>query len=159
MPNWCMNSATISGPVVVLENIVEAIKQNKMLEHFAPIGDWEYGLAVDMWGTKWEPEDVAYDLDADAGELRVSFDSAWAPPVDAYNTAMDRLGVEIQADYYEPGMMFVGSFDNGNDMSFEVDFTDETWRDKLPQDMIDAWDLDYEYENYLEWNNEEEDME
>lgn len=156
MPNWCMNSAIISGPVVALENIVEAIKQNKMLEHFAPIGDWEYGLAVDTWGTKWEPQDIDYDFDVDSGTLTLNFDSAWAPPVEAYTSAESRLGVEVSASYYEPGMMFVGHYDNGNNFSFEVDFSDKDWRDGIPDDLIDHWGLDDDYENWLEMQDEEE---
>jgi len=156
MPNWCMNSAIISGPIVTLENIVEAIKQDKMLEHFAPIGDWDYGLAVDAWGTKWEPSDVDYHLDIDSGTLMLNFDSAWSPPIDAYDTAMERLGVEISASYYEPGMMFVGSYDNGDDEAYEIDFEDEHWRDAIPEDLIDHWGLDDEFDNWKEWQDDEE---
>jgi hypothetical protein len=156
MPNWCMNSATISGPIPVLEAMVEAIKQDKMLEHFAPIGDWEYRLAVDMWGTKWEPTDVSLELDYDSETLSLSFDSAWGPPIAAYSTAEERLDVEISASYYEPGMMFIGSYDNGDVATFEIDFEDENWSESIPEDLVDDWGLDSEYENWKEWQDEEE---
>jgi len=162
MPNWCMNNATITGPIEKLNAIVEGIKQDKMLETMVPIGEWEYGTAVDNWGTKWDLQGVDWDLDEDNQTLSLNFDSAWGPPTIAYENYTDANDdVHIEASYYEPGMCFVGEYDSGlgTNMSFDVDFEDEDWADDIPQDLIDTWGLDVEYENWKEWQEDEDDEE
>jgi len=56
-------------------------------------------------------------------------------------------------------MCFIGRYDSSEELneSFEVDFGDEDWRDDIPQDLIDDWDLDSEYDNWKEWQEEDED--
>jgi len=160
MPNWCMNNATITGPIEKLNAIVEGIKQDKMLETMVPIGEWEYGTAVDNWGTKWDLQGVDWDLDEDNQTLSLNFDSAWGPPTIAYENYTDANDdVHIEASYYEPGMCFVGEYDSGlgTNMSFDVDFEDEDWADDIPQDLIDTWGLEDEYENWKEWQEDDED--
>ena len=161
MPNWCMNNATITGPIEKLEAIVEAIKENKMLEHMVPIGEWDYGAAVEAWGTKWDVQDVDWDLDYDTKILSLNFDTAWGPPTTAYENYTDaNQDVHIEASYYEPGMCFVGQYDSGlgTDDSYEIDFEDEHWIEDIPQDLIDQWGLDYEYEQWKEWQEDDEEI-
>lgn len=161
MPNWCMNNATITGPIEKLEAIVEAIKENKMLEHMVPIGEWDYGAAVEAWGTKWDVQDADWDLDNDTQTLSLNFDTAWGPPTTAYENYTDtNQDVHIEASYYEPGMAFVGQYDSGlgTDDSYEIDFEDEHWIDDIPQDLIDQWGLDYEYEQWKEWQEDDEEI-
>lgn len=156
MPNWCMNSVEISGDIKTLEAMAEAAKQGDLLEYFAPIGEWDYGVAVDTWGTKWDVTCEDPYLDYGSNTLQLNFDSAWGPPTEAYAKAEETHEVRITADYYEPGMMFVGKYEDGYDQSFEVDFSDKDWRDGIPDDLIDHWDLDDDYENWLEMQDEEE---
>ena len=161
MPNWCMNNATITGPIEKLEAIVEAIKENKMLEHMVPIGEWDYGAAVEAWGTKWDVQDADWDLDNDTQTLSLNFDTAWGPPTTAYENYPDtNQDGHIEASYYEPGMAFVGQYDSGlgTDDSYEIDFEDEHWIDDIPQDLIDQWGLDYEYEQWKEWQEDDEEI-
>ena len=155
MPNWCMNSATITGSKEKLEAIVEAIKEEKLFEYLAPIGEWDYGTAVETWGTKWEAQDVDWDLDYDSNTLTLNFSTAWGPGINAYILGMENHDLEIEAYYYEPGMMFCGYFDNGDDTCWEIDFVDEEYKDDIDQHVIDHWDLDYEYESWKEWQEEE----
>jgi len=162
MPNWCMNNATITGPIEKLNAIVEGIKQDKMLETMVPIGEWDYGKAVDNWGTKWDLQDVDWDLDEANQTLSLNFDSAWGPPTIAYENYTDANDdVHIEASYYESGMCFVGEYDSGLgiDISFEIDFEDEDWADDIPQHLIDTWGLDVEYENWKEWQEDDDDEE
>ena len=161
MPNWCMNNATITGPIEKLEAIVEAIKENKMLEHMVPIGEWDYGAAVEAWGTKWDVQDAGWELDYDDKMLLLTFDTAWGPPTTAYENYTDtNQDVHIYASYYEPGMCFVGQYDSGlgTDDSYEIDFEDEHWIEDIPQDLIDQWGLDYEYEQWKEWQEDDEEI-
>ena len=160
MPNWCMNNATITGPIEKLEAIVEAIKENKMLNHMVPIGEWDYGAAVEAWSTKWDVQDADWDLDYDTQTLSLNFDTAWGPPTTAYENYTDaNQDVHIEASYYESGMCFIGQYDSGlgTDDSYEIDFSDEDWADDIPQDLIDNWGLDDEYENWKEWQEDEDD--
>ena len=156
MPNWCNNSVEITGSAETLEAMAAAAKEGKLLEYFAPIGEWDYGTAVDTWGTKW---DVTCDdpyFDPDTNTLTMHFDSAWGPPTEAYPKAEEAHDVRITAYYYECGMMFAGKYEDGYDESFEVDFDNENWKDDIPDDIVEHWDLDYEYENYKEWKEQEE---
>jgi hypothetical protein len=87
--------------------------------------DW-YSWQIKNWGTKWDvdadPEQIKrnwgtkWDVDADpeqierAGDtLTVSFDSAWSPPIEAYNRLVE-MGFEVQAYYNEFGMTFAGMY-------------------------------------------------
>lgn len=160
MPNWCMNTATISGPIEKLEAIVEAIKEDKMLNHMVPIGEWDYGAAIDAWGTKWDVQGADWDLDNDAKTLSLNFDTAWGPPTTAYENYTDaNQDVHIEASYYEPGMAFVGHYDsNGIDDCFDIDFEDEHWADDITPHLIDDWGLDYEYEQWKEWQEDDEEI-
>ena len=156
MPNWCMNNTTITGPIEKLEAIAEAIKKDAMLEHMNPIGEWAYSEAINAWGTKWEPTEIDWTVDHDTQTLTLNFDSAWGPPITAYQEAEKRLGVSITASFYEIGMGFVGSYDDQEEETYDIDFEDETWHECVPQDLIDDWGLEDEYENWKEWQDEEE---
>ena len=162
MPNWCMNNATITGPVEKLNAIVEGIKQDKMLETMVPIGEWDYGTALDNWGTKWDLQDVDWDLDEANQTLSLNFDSAWGPPTIAYRNYTDaNEDIIIEASYYEPAMCFIGQYDSETelDQSYEIDFEFNDWADDIPQDLIDTWGLDDEYENWKEWQEDDDDEE
>jgi len=156
MPNWCMNSVTITGTKEKLELLVEACKNDKLLETLNPIGEWDYGKACEAWGTKWEVRQVDWDIDYDNLELTLNFDSAWGPPTVAYAEGELLHNLEIRATYYEPGMMFVGMYEDREDQSYSIDFEDEDWEDNLPEDLIWDWGLREEYENWKEYQDEEE---
>jgi len=151
-----MNHATIRGTNEKLSAIVEAIKEDKLLEFLSPIGEWEYGKAIEAWGTKWEVSDVDWELDLANNELSLNFDSAWGPPTTAYAEGELLHNLEIKASYYEPGMMFVGLYEDREDDSYDIDFEDENWEDSLPEDLIWDWGLREEYENWKEYQDEEE---
>ena len=152
MPNWCMNSVQISGEEGTLEKIKEAADNNRLLNFLAPLGqDWDYGLAIEKWGTKWDINEPYCDWDGE-DTLQISFDSAWGPPLAAYDHAESTMNLEITASFYEPGMCFVGDRDG----SWEFDFEDEDWADGIPQDLIVDWCLEEEYENWKDWQEEEE---
>ena len=156
MPNWCMNSVEITGDLDKLAEIQVAANEDRLLEYLVPIGEWEYSKALEQWGTKWEVRCEVYELDVDTATLYLSFDSAWGPPSEAYPKAEEAHDVRISAYYYEPGMMFAGKYDDGYDESFEIDFENENWKDDIPDDIVDHWDLDSEYDNWKEWQEEEE---
>jgi hypothetical protein len=129
MPNWCSNTFTINGDVDSLRPLWEATQQEdnpQFLEAIAPIGDWEYGNAVNTWGTKWDVNTDGMEFeDHGDGTATLSgwFDSAWSPPIEAFNTlAGDLDSCYIELYYFEPGMAFVGFWSSeGGDDHYEID--------------------------------------
>jgi hypothetical protein len=116
MPNWCSNSITITGPVEKIHALRAVSIDKGLLEAMAPLGDWEYDRAVEAWGTKWDisNEGLEYEDNGDGTATIGGWaDSAWAPPVEAFQTysnANPEVTMELQ--YFEPGMAFIGVWDN-----------------------------------------------
>ena len=84
-------------------------------------GNW-YDYCVNEWGTKWdvggEGDQASQDSPTD---LRMNFDSAWAPPIAAMEKFQD-LGFKVKLVYWESGMCFCGLYDeNGDDY---LDYSD-----------------------------------
>lgn len=78
-----------------------------------------YDWAVNNWGTKWDVSDEGLEYeDTEDGYATISgwFDSAWAPPVQAYNTYLEQnREVSLVSFYEEGGMDFAGHYEDGND--------------------------------------------
>jgi len=112
-----------------------------------------YDFCVNEWGTKW---DIGADgqpaLDQDGGGLVLNFDSAWAPPINAYEKLMD-MGFEILAYYYEPGMAFAGKWDNGDDDYYDYSgMNSDQIAETLPDDLDETFCIS---EQVAEWEDEE----
>ena len=93
-------------------------------------GNW-YDFCVGEWGTKWDVgEQGCSDVHPDGKMLHASFDSAWSPPVDAYQK-LEAQGFRIEAMFYEGGMAFAGTYSEGicNDFSLEGMSADDIERD------------------------------
>ena len=117
MPNWCNNSFTITGCVESIKDLWDTAQTADdgkfgLLNAIAPIGEWDYGKAVDTWGTKWDVSDEGLEyIDNGDGTAMITgwFDSAWAPPIGAYEQlAADFDSCVIECSYHEPGMDFAG---------------------------------------------------
>jgi hypothetical protein len=52
--------------------------------------------------------------------LHTSFDSAWAPPVNAYDKLV-AMGFGVNAMYYEGGMGYAGSYDEHGDQEINLE--------------------------------------
>jgi hypothetical protein len=77
-------------------------------------GNW-YDYCVGEWGTKWDVgEQGASDIHPGGKMLHTSFDSAWSPPVNAYEKLVD-MGFGVEAMYYEGGMAYAGTWSEGCD--------------------------------------------
>jgi hypothetical protein len=125
MPNWCSNTLTIRGDVETLSQLKPVLEKGEgLLEAIKPIGEWEYGTAVEAWGTKWDvsTEGLQFTDNGDGtATIEGYFDSAWAPPVEAFQQlAQDWDSCYIELKYFEPGCCFVGVFDSeGVDAYYE----------------------------------------
>jgi len=127
MPNWCSNNFRIVGSTESLKPLWEEIdREEKFLEVIKPIGEWDYGNAVEAWGTKWDVNTDGMEFtDNGDGTAEISgwFDSAWSPPVDAFQTLSEDLdSCYLELSYFEPGMCFVGYWDSeGADDHYTID--------------------------------------
>ena len=82
-------------------------------------GNW-YDFCVGEWGTKWDVGDQGCsDIHPDGRMLHTSFDSAWAPPTAAY-AKLEQLGFQVDAQYYEGGMGYAGTWVDGIDDYVEL---------------------------------------
>ena len=166
MPNWCSNSLIIRGDVETLSQLKPMLEAGEgLLDAIKPIGEWEYGNAVEAWGTKWDvsTEGLQFvDHGDGTAEIEGYFDSAWSPPVEAFQQlAEDWDSCYIELKYFEPGMGFVGVFDSeGGDAYYEgvddlLDTTaeeDSVLHELLEDFNVSEWyDTDEEqYEDDLE---------
>ena len=127
MPNWCSNNFRIVGSTESLKPLWEEIdREEKFLEVIKPIGEWDYGNAVEAWGTKWDVNTDGMEFtDNGDGTAEISgwFDSAWSPPVEAFQTLSEDLdSCYLELSYFEPGMCFVGYWDSeGADDHYTID--------------------------------------
>ncbi len=165
MPNWCMNTVEIyHDDTAMLERARNAFNEGRLLneffpcpaelhEHEAPVrdealaerfieqygaSDW-YNWQVKNWGTKWDVGADGQPAQDIEGGLILTFDSAWAPPTNAYERLME-MGFRIYATYYEPGMCFCGIWDNGEDTYFEYgSMSAAEARNELPVELDEAY--------------------
>jgi hypothetical protein len=114
--------------------------------------DW-YDFCVAEWGTKWDIGSGDASVDDIEGGLMLGFDSAWAPPIAAYEKLMEQ-GFEILAYYYEPGMAFAGRWEDGCDDYYNYNsMTSEQIADELPDDLDETFDISGQV---AEWEAEDE---
>lgn len=115
-----------------------------------------YDWNVANWGTKWDIGADGQDaLVQDANSLTLNFDSAWAPPCQAYERLLE-LGFEILAYYYEPGMGFAGKWDNGDDDYYEISgMTSDEVAATLPDDLDECFAIS---EYMAEWEEENQEI-
>ena len=83
-------------------------------------GNW-YDYCVSEWGTKWDVGGQGQsDIHPDGKMLHTAFDSAWSPPINAYEKLVE-MGFGVEAMYYEGGMGYAGAFSNGTDEELVLD--------------------------------------
>tara|TARA_R110001606_G_scaffold45770_6_gene118409 strand:- start:1049 stop:1813 length:765 start_codon:yes stop_codon:yes gene_type:complete len=78
---------------------------------------WDFRLQ--NWGTKWEVE--ARVINSDDQEIILGFESAWSPPIEAYNNLLNQEGIiSVSALYYEPSMDFAGRYKDGEEDLIQI---------------------------------------
>ena len=94
-------------------------QQKRNVEKYG-YSNW-YDFCTGEWGTKWDVGDQGCsDIHPDGRMLHTSFDSAWSPPVNAYEK-LERLGFRVNALFYEGGMAFAGEYSDGNCNDFSLE--------------------------------------
>ena len=175
MPNWCSNSITITGPAAKIralweQTIQDADDETGLLNAMHPMPkhlhgttapsadgqDW-YSWRVDNWGTKWEvsSEGLEFTENADGtAEISGWFDSAWSPPIGAYERFVEQNeDCSLTASYFEPGMDFAGFWDNGSDEYLEN--LHDVWENDPDNELFQRLDEEYNLvEQFEEWDEE-----
>lgn len=126
-------------------------REKKQAEMVAKYGfkSW-YDWNIANWGTKWDCGDSSVEI-VD-GILKASFETAWSPPVTFYEALVEQ-GFEVKAYYYEPGMAFVGKWEDGCDDYYEFGGeTSATVREAIGEELDDYFGIS---ENMAEWESEE----
>ena len=119
-------------------------------------GNW-YDYCVGEWGTKWDcGEQGNTDISPDGKILHTGFDTAWSPPIAAYEKLLD-LGFRVKAMYFESGMGFAGVWEDGIDDCYSDWGDSQGAKDTLPQELDDCFGIS---ESQAEWEaeNEEEEL-
>jgi hypothetical protein len=92
--------------------------------------------------------------DVQDNEIVLYFDSAWSPPIAAYEKLED-LGFEVDAMYYESGMCFAGMYSCGSDDYYDLSGMDSgDVQQQLPTELDDAFGIS---ETMAEYESEQED--
>jgi hypothetical protein len=116
-----------------------------------------YDYCVNEWGTKW---DVGGDGDQATVDgptnLRMNFDSAWAPPIAAMEKFQD-LGFKVKLIYWESGMCFAGLYDeNGDDYIDYSDMSADEVEANINPEVDECMCI---VENLREWEEENKETE
>jgi hypothetical protein len=143
---------TVSGSMAEDQRAAHEAQQAANLEKYG-YANW-YDFQVAQWGTKWDiGGGDAHMVEQDANGVVFNFDSAWAPPIAAYERLMEQ-GFKILAYYYEPGMAFCGKWDNGSDDYYEyADMTADEIEAMLPDDLDETFNIS---QSVSEWEQEQE---
>ena len=145
---------------IVAGQVGDPVEQAKLEEDTARnlvthgYGNW-YDWCVSNWGTKWDVGGDGSEAQDIPGGLMLSFDSAWSPPVNAYEKLCD-MGFEIRAMYYEPGMAFAGIWEDGVDDFYEYgDMNSEQVAEELPAELDEAFCIS---ESMADWEEENQEI-
>ena len=153
MPNELMG--TVCGSV---EEDKRAAHEAQMQANIEKYGypTW-YEFANNKWGTKWDVSEPQYMKNKD-GSVTIWFDTAWSPPIAFYNFLFDE-GWDVTAKYYEPGVGFIGEYDNSIDDCWEYSYDDEETIKAIPEELLEWSGLLEDYNNWKEDNEEIDDAE
>jgi len=151
-------------PAELRDTTADGTKRKKLQKKYG-FDDW-YSWAVENWSTKWDIHefhgvDRNY-INDDESEISFGFESAWAPPIGAYEKFIDdNSNCSIKATYYEGGCDFMGEWYDGQDDCYQVsDFKsdDDFWKTGVGSTLDDLYGITEsmaEYEAQLEAEKED----
>jgi hypothetical protein len=168
MPNWCANRVYLQAPEETIAEIKAAIlngdgDEQGLLQYLCPEpshladGEW-YSWRVQNWGTKWEVQ--AEIFSESKNELGLWFDSAWAPPVEAFTHWMSQTQDRAyQMTFFEPGMMFCGEVESGLVNEYAIPGTVAEVQASIPSALDEEWGISEMVEEMEREMEETEDAE
>jgi hypothetical protein len=173
MPNWCNNYLKLEGPQGLIDRAKSAIENDRLCDEFFSMpgelrdavtptqpGDEDaaaarqekygyvswYDFAINEWGTKWDINGGRI-VEEGPGYLVASFDTAWSPPTALVAKLEGHGFTTVVNDYFEPGMNFVGQWNNGDDEIYEID-------ENVPEYMDEMWGISEMLAEYEEMREE-----
>ena len=162
MPNWCSNVAEFShDDPAMIARLKKADEEGNIMKEFFPCPpelyegvEW-YNWCIANWGTKWDFGHGGVITD-EPTVLKLSFDTAWAPPTAAYEK-LTEMGFQIYAKYYEPGVGFCGYWEDGDDEHYDIEeFTVDWIKANIPEGLDDQFGISEEAK-FQEEDNAEDD--
>lgn len=155
-------SELLPCPQELTETVSGSMGEDKRAEHEAQqaanvekygYANW-YDFCVNEWGTKWDVGADGNPSQDIPGGLMLGFDSAWSPPIGAYEK-LTEMGFRIRAMYYEPGMAFAGIWEEGNDDYYDYGGLDSAGiADTLPVELDEAFGISASAAEWEEENQE-----
>jgi hypothetical protein len=151
-------------PDELRDTTADGTKRKKLQKKYG-FDDW-YGWAVENWSTKWDIHEF-YGVDRnyindDESTIAFGFDSAWSPPIGAYQEFLaNNSNVSIRTTYYEGGCDFMGIWDNGDDICYEISSiakkgsTDKFWNTKIGKELDDLYGISESMAEYEAQQEEE----
>ena len=119
-----------------------------------------YDFNVANWGTKWEiggNGDVA-EIEDDGLSFSASFESAWSPPTGVCEVLVEQ-GFEVTLYYYEPGMGYVGKWEDGCDDYYEYSGENSnTIRAAIGDELDDMFGISESMAEYEAEQQEDEEL-
>ena len=172
MPNWCNNTISLSGPKDKVKAIFDKAKaEDALLQQLDPMPtalecttsptdvDIWYDWRINNWQTKWDvdTETLEYREEGDTGIIEGWFDSAWSPPIGAYDTFLAKNeDCSIKSYYYEGGMDFGGLYEDGADDCITIsDYTADQMEDPN-EGLIFELDERFNFSEYVREYEEEQ---
>jgi hypothetical protein len=117
-----------------------------------------YDFQVNNWGTKWDVSGEAVEIDEDGLGFSGAFESAWAPPIAVCEALVER-GFEVTLYYYEPGMAYVGKWEDGCDDCYEYGGEKaDTVRAVIGDELDDMFGISEAMAEYEAENENEEEL-
>lgn len=150
MPNWCANTLTICGDIEKIAKFNSQLEESNGKDFFnvfvpnaEEVGKSEewYNYNQETYGCKWNCDASDWELVTEQ-ELRILFDSPWGPPIALYDEIV-KLGFDVAAEYFEPGMCFVGRYEDCVDFYYEwggINTVEELY-EEIPADLIESWNI------------------
>jgi len=115
-----------------------------------------YDFCVNEWGTKWDVGGDGVTTEIENGGITTSFDSAWSPPIQAYEKLVE-LGFSVRAYYCEPGMAYAGIWEDGVDDFYEYGgMNSEQVAEELPSALDEMFCIS---ESMAEWEADNAELE
>jgi hypothetical protein len=150
---------TVAGSVGEIGSYAQRLHEftQKLNVEFFGAKDW-YDYCVNEWGTKWDVGGDGMTCEIEDGRISTSFDSAWSPPIAAYEKLVD-LGFSVRAYYYEGGMCFAGVWEDGDDDYYDLSGMDSAAVEEQLPKVLDEMFCISEYMAEYEEENAEEDAE
>ena len=122
-------------------------KQALMVEKYGFKSWYDWNIA--NWGTKWDLCDVEVTR-VDDNTITISCQTAWSPPVTAFETLYDQ-GFNVRCLYVGEGNEYAGIWEDGGDNYISNFSTSEEARAVLPKELDDMFNI---VESMAEWEEE-----